>query len=306
MSTKRCHERKASCGLVLGVVTMLLVVGIAAADTWSDPAGDAQGGPDVTAVTVTNDPSGTVTMSIDVPPWASGPTGLSGRGIAVGLDTNLNGSDTDPTDRMLVVWVLFQPSVSSWAASPAPFDTLVQTEGRKLDVPSLRSRATATNIELSFARSELGIDGGFGFWIGSVVSVFRHQDGWSDRAPDSGYLTYALTLPPPPPPPAPPAVVKPVIGAPVASLARPVAGKKFGVTFTVTKSTDGSPLTSGTMVLDPSVSGKLLAHSELFKGGKARASILIPKTAKGKQLKIKVTVKSGGQSATRVATFRIR
>ena len=60
------------------------------------------------------------------------------------------------------------------------------------------------------------------------------------------------------------------------------------------------------MVCDPTVAGRLIKHTESFKAGKARLTFLVPKTAKGKQLKIKVKIVSGNQSTTKVFTFKIR
>ena len=59
------------------------------------------------------------------------------------------------------------------------------------------------------------------------------------------------------------------------------------------------------MICDPSVAGKVLPHSELFKGGQARLSFAVPRSAKGKALKVKVTIKLGTQSTTKIASFRI-
>ena len=50
----------------------------------------------------------------------------------------------------------------------------------------------------------------------------------------------------------------------------------------------------------------MIRHAESFKAGKARLSFLVPKTAKGKQLKVKVTIKAGTQSATKVVVFRVK
>src|SRR5512144_2636279 len=60
------------------------------------------------------------------------------------------------------------------------------------------------------------------------------------------------------------ASAKPVIGKPKAVPAQPVAGKPFTVSFRVTRSDTGKPLTRGTMICDPSVAGKVIAHAESF------------------------------------------
>lgn len=273
--------------LMLGILVaaMLLVVGAAPADTWSDPAGDAQGGPDVTAVTVTNDAAGVISMSISVPlPTA--------QALFVVMDTNLNGSWEDPADRAIAIVGVLPPLVLSWVED---------WPGNDIAVPSLKASATATTVDLSFAKTEVGIDQGFGFWLGTLANP--DQEGWSDEAPNQGVYMYTLTVPPPPPPPA---VVKPLIGAPLATPAAPVAGKKFSVVFPVTRSDDGQPLTAGTMACDPSISGKALGHSESFKNGKATLSFAVPKAMKGKQLKVKVTITYEGKSATKIKTYKIR
>jgi hypothetical protein len=99
---------------------------------------------------------------------------------------------------------------------------------------------------------------------------------------------------------------KPVIGKPIASPARPVAGKPFTVSFKVTRSDTRTPLLRGTMICDPSVAGKVIRHAESFRAGTARLSFVVPADAQSKLLKVKVTIKAGGKSATRVATFGVQ
>jgi hypothetical protein len=102
------------------------------------------------------------------------------------------------------------------------------------------------------------------------------------------------------------AVVKPVIGQPTGVPAQPLAGKRFTVSFKVKRSDTGGPLTSGKMLADPSVAGKVIRHVESFRGGTARLSFVVPANAAGKTLRVKVTITAGGRSATRIASFRAR
>ena len=99
---------------------------------------------------------------------------------------------------------------------------------------------------------------------------------------------------------------KPVIGKPVTAPARPVAGKAFAVFFAVTRSDTGARMTSGRMICDPSVTGKVIQHKESFRGGTASLAFVIPANAGGKLLKVKVTIKAAGSSASRIANFRIQ
>lgn len=273
----------------LVVAAAVVGTGAATADsTWSDPAGDANGAIDVTAVTVANDAAGTVTMRITA-------SHVGGSVLAVFLDTDVNGLFSDATGKMLAVGMP-TPGV----VLPMAFGRDANGEPIPITVPSYRAAATPTGIELSFAKSELGIDQAFGFYVLTWL-VDTEADG--DFVPDGDAVwTYVLTTPPPPPPPV---KVKPVIGRPVATPA--VAGRRMTVTFPVRRSDNGAPLTAGTMNCDPSVAGKTLVHRESFRGGKARLSFVVPKQAKGKSLKVKVTIVSAdGLSATQVATFKVR
>ena len=78
------------------------------------------------------------------------------------------------------------------------------------------------------------------------------------------------------------------------------------MSFKVTRSDTSAPLTTGTMTCDPSIAGKVLPHAESFTGGTARLVMTIPKSAKGKQLKVKVAITADGQSATKAVTYRVR
>jgi hypothetical protein len=98
---------------------------------------------------------------------------------------------------------------------------------------------------------------------------------------------------------------RPVIGKPVAAPSQPLAGKRFTVSFRVTRSDTKASLKSGTMMCDPSIGGKVITHTESFRGGTARLSFLVPANAAGKLLKVKVTIKAAGRSTARVVSYRI-
>ncbi len=101
-------------------------------------------------------------------------------------------------------------------------------------------------------------------------------------------------------------VAKPVIGPPVTVPKVPLAGKPMAVTFKVTRQDTGTPLTSGKMICDPSVEGKVIAHAESFRAGTARMAFTVPTTAAGKMLRVKVRIVSGTQAATKVSTFKVQ
>jgi Calx-beta domain len=104
---------------------------------------------------------------------------------------------------------------------------------------------------------------------------------------------------------APPAG-KPVIGKPVAAPTQPVAGTRFVALFKVTQSGTGASLVRGTMAAESSIAGQVTPSKGSFKGGTARVSLVVPPAATGKQLKLRLTIKAGKQSATRVTIFRVQ
>jgi hypothetical protein len=60
------------------------------------------------------------------------------------------------------------------------------------------------------------------------------------------------------------------------------------------------------MTLDPSIDGRAIPHTQSFRAGTARARFVVPANAAGKLLKVKLTIRAGSQSATKVANFRVR
>jgi hypothetical protein len=140
-----------------------------------------------------------------------------------------------------------------------------------------------------------------------VVVKGSTESGLIDVAPDSGLWAFdTIVAPAPPPAPTPtPAVVKPVFGTATTIPAKPTAGKKVVFTLAVKRSDTGAPLTTGKMICDPSYKGIVIKHAESFKGGTAKLVFMVPKAAKGKTLKVKVTIVNGKQSATRVVAYKV-
>ncbi len=289
---------------LLGVaVAALAMAGSAGADqSYTDPVGDGGVGTDIVGVTVRND-TGSGLISIQV--QSASPV-VANHAIAIFIDADRNQSTGGDGDEY---WMFGGPlvgtSFNAWNGS-----SFVETAPASFVV----GLAAANITEFRFNRSEIGNVSGFNFVVVSI-SIDPPKINFWDQAPNSGYWSYDLAVPPPPAPPTPappPAqtpkqpVVKPMIGAPMTSPAAPVAGKRFSVSFSVVRSDSGAPLTTGTMICDPSVAGKVITHAESFKNGTAKLSFVVPKTAKGKMLKVKVTIKAGSQSATKIASFLVR
>ncbi len=150
---------------------------------------------------------------------------------------------------------------------------------------------------------------------GTLAYASLHGHGSLKGVPNANrtlitdYYTGTLTGQAPgasvPPKPGPSSPLKAVIGAPSTSPNTATAGKRFVVTFPVKRSDNGAALKTGKMICDPSVAGKVIPHSEQFKNGNASLSFVVPKSASGKLLKVKLTIKVGTKSTTRVANFRV-
>ncbi len=166
--------------------------------------------------------------------------------------------------------------------------------GKWLSVPSTTPASFQRDGETltwRIKRSEVEINGDFTFY---VVADYLDAAGKlvvSDTAPDLGAWAYDFSTP-----------VKPLIGPPRLTPAAPVGGKRFTVSFPVTRSDDGQELTLATMTCAAIAEGKVIAQDRA-----AHLSFLVPSRAKGKQLQVRLTVRTGaGESATRTASFRVR
>lgn len=326
--------------LVLSGVAVALAATVATAMpqgqvTFSDPVGDSRGGPDVTTVAIDGDaPSGTIKVTVTAPGYLPTSPDAFQRTVRLWLDTDKNPATGDPADGTEYGLTAWNDSTGAhwnmqrWNGSAWEFfpQTATQSFARSNDV-----------LTWTLNKSDLGGAMSFRFYVHACTwDTAAKSHVAEDDAPDSGWWDYALSGTAPAPV-TPPAVSKTELQvlAPTTTPHVAVAGKRFTVSFLVAVATHGMttkvdiatgkittvPMTTlrfvsgGKMVCDPSVQGKVIAHSESFKGGTARLSFLIPKTAKGKLLKVKVTltVKDSGSegsgktlTASRVAAFRVK
>ena len=292
---------------VLGIVVVLALILVAgratsavamvtapAASTFTDVAGDAGGAPDITSVALSDvAATGTITIAVTAPGLAP----VSDVHVFIDSDRNAStgyapvGIDYDvyvwqDTDKW--GWDVLQWNGTDWKESPTS--------------SAMNFSRSGDTLTWTLGKADLGGSTGFAFFVAGMKWDANGDVASMDLAPDGGRWTYDLA----PVTVKPVAVVKPVIAAPTTVPAVAAAGKRFTVSFSVTRSDDGSPLNTGTMICDPSVSGKVIQHAEQFTNGVARLSFTIPKTAKGKLLKVKVTIKAGSQTSTRITTFNIK
>lgn len=276
--------------LLAALVLAAVAAGTAPANTgaFADPAGDAGGGPDVTGITLSDSPSGLLQFAV------------TARGMAVDTATNmfvLLDTDRNATTGFNGSEYLLRLTHDS-SGGVYGLDQWQNNDLVTLQAPSLAFTVSGDTYTFSLSKTEIGSPQSFNLSVYAAATDANGNVTSVDRAPDSGAWIYELTA-------TPPAVVKPVIAAPVLTPAKPRAGKALTVSFPVTRSDTGAALATGTMVCDPSVNGKVITHRESFANGTARLAFTVPKTAKGKVLKVQVTIKLGGQSAHRVVTYKV-
>jgi hypothetical protein len=272
---------------VLTIALGLVFVPLGSAEmSFTDPAGDSKTAPDIRTVNVSNTESGVITFHVTsgLTPdtWVRASLAAAKLGVYGG----------EP----YYVGVAMNPE-----GSLSTFTYRVQAGPINLGVP-VEATASADAVTFSFPAAAFGIEDGFDFRMMSyhMASTTRYD---ADNMPDgSGVYYYAMTKPAPPPPPV---GIRPVFGRPVATPAQPIAGKRFTLAFSVTRSDDGAPLATGTLACTTKAAGKVVPHRHTFTAGQARVTLTVPKAAKGKLLKIGAKV-TANTTATKVFTFKIR
>lgn len=288
----RPHALAAAVVAALAVLVPSAAGRVANSVTFNDPAGTDPNTPDLTALTISDSPSGQLQFAFTLQNMPSQRGGLF---VFVDADRNAT-TGSDGSDYELEMTVESNGDrhwdVTRWDATARDWVSMPETATMGVT----RSDTTWT---IRVGKADLGGTTGFTFWV--VAARFTSDDhvAAADRLPDGGTLVYELS------PPAPPVVV-PAIGKPVLTPAAPTAGKRLKVSFPVTDSATGAPLTSGTMTCDPQVAGKVIAHVESFGDGRATLTFVVPKNAKGKVLTVRLGFRVGAKVARTAASFRVR
>jgi len=291
--------RRALLVLLAAVFASACVLTSALADTpFTDPAGDAVDAPDVTGVTVSNDTGGNILFHVALANFTPESR------VTIYLDTDKNASTgEDGADYQLALDHSADPAQTGWVMGK--WTGTDWTDAPQHATVAVSSGTTYADFRVN--ESELGGTSGFAFQVWTKRYVADAVTA-RDFAPDSALSTWTYDLtkstPAPVPMPAPkPVAVKPVFGKLLVTV--PVAGKRVTYSLQVNRSDNGAPRKTGTMICDPSVGGKVIKHAEQFKNGVATLTFVVPKTAKGKTLKVKVKIVNGTQSATKITALPI-
>lgn len=247
----------------------------------NDGAGDSNGAPDITRVTVANDLSGFVLFLVQV----ANRTGLvaddelliyvdSDRSAATGFPERGGGVDyllrIDATGRQI--------SLGRWNGTS--FETAPSS--------TLRGVWTAGYV-LFVNRSELGGTGSFGFFARTRLQ--SRPGTAADVAPADGYLTYTLS---------PPHIE---VIRPTFSPASPRAGSTFRLGSVQLAFETGETARAASFGCRATLAGKQIRGT-----GPGGCTFRLPKSAKGKRFAITITVTAtGGKAETfRPYAFRVR
>jgi hypothetical protein len=262
---------------VVSAAIAVVIVPLAGAETsYSDPVGDSAG-LDIGAVTV-SDADGVLSFDVAV-------TLVPGSLVAVAID-----NDRDPdTGGNGFAWAVGVRMLDDGSTEPFAIAAV------GIEVP-LRVTASVTGDHAAFSvpAEDVAVRGAFDF---VVLAGRPENDDADDLAPDTGTWTYGTLTPAP--------AAKPVIGKGVGVPPRPVAGKRFTVTFPITGS-DGKPIARASVGATTRIAGKVTPNRHSYAAGRARVTLVVPRQAKAKRLRLTVTVTTAGRSATRTVTYVVR
>jgi hypothetical protein len=252
---------------------------------FTDPTGDSGNAPDITEVSVGNDVvAGPVVIWVDTPNRTS--FGSTDR-VVVFLDADLNGSTGAPDyagteygiARIGVAHALFRWDGADWAQVPAPTLSTAFYNSQKA-------------LRMSIHPNDLGGIRAFNYYLFSAVG-----DQSGDYSPNSGLGSYSL-----------------ISGPLRLSVERfsvtprvPRAGKSFTASMLVGREDINEILEDGRGSCSLRVGKRAVApRTKGFINDAAACRWTIPKSAKGQQLSMVISVKFGRASISRRFAAKVR
>jgi hypothetical protein len=269
--------------------------------TFPDSSGEDPQGPDITSVVTANDDRGNLTFTIGIP---NRPTLTADMFLLLAIDSDANPA-SGSADFLGADYIIELDGPLEGQAGVALFrwngtDFTAQGVAQTSLVFSWANGAT-----IRINASELGGTRRFSFGViavsGLVLSPTGEPDFTNihlDNAPDPGhgFFSYDVRV-------TPPALVVRSSGA---RPLRPSAGRLY-TRFAVVRRTDNAPVQAGSATCRATIAGSALrATSSGFSAGRATCTFRIPRTAKGKTIRVTITVRSQGLAVTRSFSARIR
>jgi hypothetical protein len=269
--------------LVATAALALSAAHIAGADSsYNDPAGDSGTAPDITAVTAANDAAGSLTFTVRT----NQPALAADAVIDIAFDTDQN-SQTGGSG----VEYIFLMSASRWE-----FMRWDGTNFVAAGAPSANGSYANGVVTFKVSKADLGGVEKFSFWSDAFQVDSNGNLIAEDTAPN-GSDVYLYTH------------SKPLTlraSTATSTPAKPVAGKAFTVGTRVTRGDNGAALGSGTVACTVRVGAAPLRATGRVSNGVAVCAMKLPKTARGKLVKVTVKVTFQGVSTTSTYSARVK
>lgn len=266
--------------------------------TFDDPAGDQRNteelvAPDITSVHVSNTRDGLVTFRLTIANHAALPPNSR---IAVLFDLDKRQETGDQGFE----YTVRHETDAQGQTSPLVFERWEDEIFQLVQIPStgLTSSFADGVFTLSVPRSSLENTVSFEFGLyAAALDVARPNRSAVDSAPDANLWRYDLVGLPAP---------RLSTSRMTAMPGRPVAGKAFTVGAQVTRSDTSTTLTSASVRCLARIGKSRVRAVGRFSGGRARCVVTVPRTAKGKTLRLTITVRAVGAVHTRTLSYRVR
>ncbi len=293
-------------GLRLAGMLVLVVAAVAAAwpgaassqrsgsSAYSDPAGDARSGPDVTAVSVSDDGS-KISFTATI---ANRPSLTDVDAVQAFFDTDRKGGTGGGGYEYEVAWIAGNQLLMHWDGSAFS----------QVKAASFTGSYQDGKASFTVGTGDLGGSTAFAFLVTTTGDA---GTSLADRAPDTATWVYPSGSPPPTgsrpslPPGAPPATPKLTTVKP--KLPSAVAGKAFTVTMVVTDSATRKGV-KGQLACQAKLGAASLAPSKrsAAASGKLSCTWRLPASAKKKRLSGSLTFTVAGAKATRSFAVTVR
>jgi hypothetical protein len=247
--------------------------------TFTDPAGDSGGGPDVSSIVVSNTAAGRIRIEV----LLANATTLRNEdfiGVFIDADRNTSTGPANGFEYTMQTAGLVTPAVlGRWDGT-----AFVPVSGTSL----VKIWAAGRGVAFDIASADLSNTTGFRFW--AATDVLTGSDDFDDLAPDGDAVyNYALSTPH------------------IASVrarfspAAPRAGRRFGVAGVTARLTTNEEMPAASFRCRAT-----LARKALRGRGVGGCTFTLARNAKGKRLTIVVTATLAGDSRTLTRSFTVR
>lgn len=281
--------------LALGATLVALpTVALASnSQSYPDSTGEDAQAPDITSIDVSNDDTGLITFKLNI---SNKPTFTSDMSFLIFINADQNASTGDPQSLGADYAIELDPGAVN----------LFQWNGSDYAAASSQTSLTysydATGPTIHINASDLNGTRSFGFGTIAIAGIAVDAQGnpdftnvHEDFAPDQGHGFFNYTV-----------IAKLTLTQTAFTTSRAKAGARFSASLGVNESDTNGPVTKGTVACSATVAGKRLPATHALANGVATCYWKLPKTAKGKTLRGKVSVTVQGTTLTKAFAVKVR